>query len=175
MIVFFQPIYESEPITGEIPYAAVVDRTPCIKQQGVSMGLEPRWTIVGMDVYESDVDKSFAPTSEPICVAYCAVDTGCAHINDRQTWDYIRFDEDWVINLQLFFHQEQQITYEWNFVGGSPQIGQILEKFDVAAHQIHPLPLQVATVQEYKPISDACYTSVYFAECKAVELAIAKR
>jgi hypothetical protein len=164
MFVIFQPVDESEYLSREVPYTMVSDHAPLVGSR-VSMGVDPRWTVVDVDAYQFNQDLLY--------VVHCAVDL--SKVGDRKTWSSVQRGKEREINLTAFWGDNQDLGMRWNLTGRSPQIGEILEDFDVENHKINPLPWQVATVQEYKPITDACYTAVYLAECKAVELAITKR
>jgi hypothetical protein len=160
MFVVLEPIDESESLTGELPGATAFDQPPLLIGSKVSLGGEPRWTVVEIDVYHHE--------TEPLYIAHCAVDVQA--IGDRHTWSKVRRGKAREISLAVFW-SDQDLGMEWNFTGRSPQIGEILPEFDVATHQIYPQPWKVATVQEYKPLDLACYTAVFLAQCEAIELA----
>lgn len=177
MLVVFEPAHESELLSGELHSVALFDQAVSLVGSKVSLGGEPRWTVLNVDTYESVADS--------IHVAHCAVNVQAA--GDRSTWREVQRGKERETNLVVFWGEDQDLGVAWNFTGRSPQIGEILPEFDVATHTIRPQPWRVASVQEYKPyieggakpyapavqnnIKSDCYTAVYLAQCEAYSFA----
>lgn len=171
MFVVFEPAHESELLPGEVHSVTLLNQASPLVGSKVSLKGEPRWTVLDVDTYRAIGIHPTEGETDLICVAHCAVNVQAA--GDRSTWREVQRGKEREINLVLSWGDGQDLGVAWNFTGRSPQVGEVLQGFDVAAHTVHARPWKIASVQEFKSVEFVCYTKVYLALCEAIELAAA--